>query len=83
MDDFQFNYSSSEVPGIQNDIFTISRRQASDHQVRLAVSHALAQSAKLSVYEERVMELVEETKHLPVALACEGKVKMSSQEVCF
>lgn len=34
-------------------------------QVRLAISHALAQSTKLSVYEERVVALVEESRHLP------------------
>ena len=45
------------------------------------MSHALAQSAKLSVYEERVMELVDETKHLPLALAEAGAVKVSSKQV--
>ena len=50
-------------------------------QVRIAMSHALAQSAKLSVYEERVMELVDETKHLPLALAEAGAVKVSSKQV--
>jgi uncharacterized Rmd1/YagE family protein len=31
-------------------------------QVRLAIAHALAQSSKLSVFEERVWDLVEETR---------------------
>jgi uncharacterized Rmd1/YagE family protein len=37
-------------------------------QVRLAIAHALAQSSKLSVFEERVWDLVEETRwvELPV-----------------
>lgn len=34
-------------------------------QVRLAIAHALAQSVKLSLYEERVWDLVEETRDLP------------------
>jgi hypothetical protein len=33
--------------------------EAKDHSVKMAISHALAQSCKLSVYEERVWELVE------------------------
>jgi uncharacterized Rmd1/YagE family protein len=49
----------------QNDTITINRRLAGDSQVRLAISHALAQSTKLSVYEERVRALIEESKQLP------------------
>jgi uncharacterized Rmd1/YagE family protein len=45
-------------------------------QVKLAICHALAQSTKLCVYEERVVELVLETKHLPQALALNGTVQV-------
>ncbi len=81
IDNFTFNFSAEEPPNIQNDVFTINKRQASDHHVLLAISYALAQSAKLSVYEERVMELVDDTKHLPMALANTGKVKVSPKQV--
>lgn len=37
-----------------------SRLKALDQQVKLAISHALAQSSKLSVYETRVADLVEQ-----------------------
>lgn len=40
----------------------ICRREARDHLVKLAVSHALAQSSKLLVYEGRVWELVERVR---------------------
>ena len=49
--------------------------------MRLAISYALAQSAKLSVFEGRVMELAEETKDLPESLAERGKVDISSTTV--
>ena len=49
--------------------------------MRLAISHALAQSSKLAVYEERVWGLVEETKHMPEALAKDGKVNISTKKV--
>lgn len=64
---------------LQNDTITISRHHANDHQVKLAICHALAQSTKLCVYEERVLELVLETKHLPQALAIHGTVHITSQ----
>lgn len=81
VDEFVFNISVSEPPHIQNDTITINRRQAADHQVRLAISHALAQSTKLSVYEERVVALVEESKHLPQDLASQGRVSMSAKKL--
>jgi hypothetical protein len=34
-------------------------------QLKQAISHAVAQSTKLSVYEQRVMDLVLRTRHLP------------------
>ncbi|KXZ41525.1 hypothetical protein GPECTOR_415g269 [Gonium pectorale] len=36
--------------------------------MKLAISYALAQSTKLSVYEKRVTDIVLETKNLPEAL---------------
>lgn len=50
-------------------------------QVKLAISHALAQSTKLCVYEERVVETVLETKHLPETLAKHGNVHISRKKV--
>lgn len=50
VDEFLFVYTSNERPHIQNDVFTINYRYANDHLVKLSVSHALAQSTKLSVY---------------------------------
>eukprot|EP00878_Enallax_costatus_P036920 GHUV01041541.1.p1 GENE.GHUV01041541.1~~GHUV01041541.1.p1 ORF type:complete len:181 (-),score=42.60 GHUV01041541.1:19-561(-) len=69
--------------GLQNDTITISRHHANDHQVKLAICHALAQSTKLCVYEERALELVFETKHLPQALAIHGTVHVTSQVRCI
>jgi uncharacterized Rmd1/YagE family protein len=59
----------------------VNYRLAGDHLLKLSISHALAQSTKLSVYEERVMEIVEETKDLPEILATTGQVKMSRKQI--
>ena len=50
-------------------------------KVKLAISHALAQCTKLSVYEERITDLVLATKHLPESLAADGTVKISRKQI--
>lgn len=49
--------------------------------MKLSISNALAQSTKLTVYEERVVEIVEQTKELPVILATTGTVKLSRKRI--
>ncbi|PSC74837.1 Sporulation RMD1 [Micractinium conductrix] len=81
VDEFQFHYTISEKPHIQNDTITINYRLRNDHLIKLSISHALAQSAKLSVYEERVIEIVESTKDLPETLAATGEVGLSRKQI--
>lgn len=81
IDEFLFVWSANEKPHIQNDTFTINYRYANDHLVKLSVSHALAQSTKLSVYEYRVVAIVDETKDLPEVLALTGKVVLTRKAV--
>lgn len=59
----------------------VNYRLAKDHLLKLSISHALAQSTKLTVYEERVVEIVESTKELPVILATTGTVKLSRKRI--
>ena len=49
--------------------------------MRLAISYALSQSVKLSVYETRAVAIVDETKDLPSSLAAHGKVNISSKQI--
>lgn len=61
----------------------VNYRLRNDHLIKLSISHALAQSAKLSVYEERVMEIVENTKDLPETLAATGEASwLQGKVVC-
>lgn len=57
---------------LQNDSITIHHRFSGDYRVKLSISHALSQSTKLCVFEERVLEIVQTTKDLPEALAISG-----------
>ena len=65
VDEFQFHYTNSERPHIQNDTITINHRFTHDHLIKLSISHALSQSTKLCVFEERVLEIVQQTRDLP------------------
>ncbi|KAF6262180.1 hypothetical protein COO60DRAFT_1699457 [Scenedesmus sp. NREL 46B-D3] len=76
VDQFEFNYSSLEKPHIQNDTVTLHKKAAKDHQVKLAISYALAQSTKLSLHERRVTQMVVETNHGKVALSPETIAKL-------
>lgn len=60
------------VSGPAQDTITINHRFASDHLIKLSISHALSQSTKLCVFEERVIEIVSSTKDLPGTLAATG-----------
>ncbi|WIA14005.1 hypothetical protein OEZ85_002566 [Tetradesmus obliquus] len=81
IDEFTFHYSTVEPPHIQNDVITLNKTYAADHQVKLAISHALAQSTLLGCYEERLQDIVEVTRDLPEALAEFGRVQISRKQV--
>lgn len=60
VDEFTFVYAAPGVrPSIANDTITMPHRHAADHAIKYSLSFALAQSTKLSVYEERVIHLVD------------------------
>ncbi|GBF95854.1 hypothetical protein Rsub_08445 [Raphidocelis subcapitata] len=84
VDEFQFATATAgrgPGPSLSNDTIRLTRRQAGDHRAKLSLSHALAQSAKLSLYEARVVELVARTQHLPQTMAERGEVAIGAREV--
>ncbi|MEW5309386.1 MAG: hypothetical protein WDW38_001280 [Sanguina aurantia] len=81
IEQLEFVYSRTSPPEIHNDTISIPLRQATDHRIKMAISHALAQSSKLSVYEKRILSLVEEVRHMPQSMAKYGYVKMSRKQV--
>ena len=48
---------------------------------KLAISYAMAQSAKLDIFEERVEETIRETKDIPEDLAASGNIQYSQQDI--
>jgi hypothetical protein len=59
---------------IANDTITLPPVYYNEWRIKMAISHALAQSAKLCLYEERMGHLVASTKDMPTHLAKTGKV---------
>lgn len=81
IDEFEYHYSGTERPNMKNDVVTLSLTMAGDPKVKLSIAHALAQSTKLCVYEERVSLLAAETKHLPEELAATGRVLLGRKDI--
>ncbi|GIL79953.1 hypothetical protein Vretimale_12815 [Volvox reticuliferus] len=81
VEELLFVYSGDSPPNIRNDTFTIDSRLAADHQVKMAISHALAQSSKLAVYEARMGGLIEEVRHIPGEMAARGAISLSRRKV--
>lgn len=78
-EEFHFQYDEqAEKPRIFNDMITM---RTSDHMIKLAMSHAIAQSTKLSFFEERMQQTMSEAQHVPRKLALEGQLGMERKEV--
>ena len=78
-EEFHFQYDDQiDKPRIFNDMITL---RTSDHMVKLAMSHAIAQSTKLCYFEERMHQTMNEARYVPRKLALEGRLGMDRKEV--
>ncbi len=78
-EEFHFEYSADiPRPRVFNDMITL---RSGDHMVKLAMSHAIAQSTKLSFFEERMANQMSEAQYVPRRLALTGKLGMKREEV--
>ena len=76
LDEFTFVYG--EEMKIEEDEIILQNRNA---LTKLAVSHGLAQSVKLTTFEELIQKTIDHTKQLPVELARRGKIPLSRKEI--
>lgn len=65
-------------PRIFNDMITL---KAQDHMVQLAMSHAIAQSAKLSHFEALMETNMADVRDVPKMLALKGRLEFKREEV--
>ena len=75
---FHFCYDPTiPAPRIFNDFFTF---RTSNHLLKLSLAHAIAQSTKLSVFEESMQRTLELTSHIPRDLASTGVLNLKRRE---
>ncbi|KFZ06364.1 hypothetical protein V501_07478 [Pseudogymnoascus sp. VKM F-4519 (FW-2642)] len=78
-EELHFEYSSFvDRPRVFNDMITL---RSGDHMIKLAMSHAIAQSTKLSFFEEKMSQTMLDAQHVPKRLALTGELGMSRPEV--
>ena len=78
-EEFHFEYSpETPRPRVFNDMITL---RSGDHMIKLAMSHAIAQSTKLNFFEQRMADQMIEAQHVPKRLALTGKLGMKREEV--
>lgn len=78
-EEFHFEYSTEiSRPRVYNDMITL---RSGDHMIKLAISHGIAQSTKLSFFEENMSREMAEAKDVPRRLALTGHLGMTRAEV--
>jgi len=78
VEEFNYYITQSYQPRIYNDFFALR-----DHNyfIKLSISHAIAQSAKVSLFEELVDNTISDTQDFPLMIAESGKINMTHEEI--
>jgi uncharacterized Rmd1/YagE family protein len=78
-EELHFEYSPLvERPRVFNDMITL---RSGDHMIKLAMSHAISQSTKLSFFEEKMSQTMLDAQHVPKRLALTGQLGMTRKEI--
>lgn len=78
-EEFHFEYNPEiPRPRVYNDMITL---KSGDHMIKLAMSHAIAQSTKLSLFEEGMNRTMLAAQNVPKRLALTGKLGMRRTDV--
>ncbi|KAH7375887.1 sporulation protein RMD8 [Plectosphaerella cucumerina] len=79
-EEFHFEYSPDiKRPRIYNDMITLMPR--SDHMIKLTISHSIAQSTLLCLFEERMSQTMLSAQDVPKRLALTGELNMTRTEI--
>lgn len=79
IENFNFYYAREYQARIYNDF--ISLRDPRNNMVKLAISHALAQSVKTSLFEDLLSETITDTAPLPAQIAQTGSVNLTRRQI--
>ncbi|QIX00325.1 hypothetical protein AMS68_005842 [Peltaster fructicola] len=78
-EEFNFYYTREYQARIYNDF--ISLREKRNYMTKLAISHALAQSTKTSLYEDLVDATISTTQSIPSTIAQTGRINLTRREI--
>ncbi|KAK3987909.1 Sad1-interacting factor 2 [Cladorrhinum sp. PSN332] len=76
---FNFYYTQEYQARIYNDFITL--RDKHNYMTKLAISHALAQSVKTSLFEELIASTIDTCKDIPTQIALTGKIDLSRSQI--
>ena len=74
----EFTYAYEENMRIEEDEILLPTKNI---LTKLSISYGLAQSVKLTTFEETIQKTIDNTKYLPEDLATKGKIGMSRKEI--
>lgn len=74
----EFTYAYGDSMKIEEDEILLPSKNT---LTKLAISYGLAQSVKLTTFEETIQKTIDNTKNLPEDLATKGKISMSRKEI--
>lgn len=78
-EEFNFYYTREYQARIYNDF--ISLREKKHYMTKLAISHALSQSVKTSLFEDLVDNTIDDTKDIPAQIASSGKISLNKKQI--
>lgn len=78
-ENFNFYYTREYQARIYNDF--ISLREKKNYMTKLAISHALSQSVKTSLFEDLLSTTISVTHPLPAQLALTGSIALTRKEI--
>ena len=73
------NWYLADYSRIYNDVITL--RRGSSYMTKLSLSHALAQSTKISFFEGVIENTIDATKDIPQSIAESGKIGMPPADI--
>ncbi|KAK3623050.1 sporulation protein rmd1 [Elasticomyces elasticus] len=78
-EEFNFYYTREYQARIYNDFISLKKKR--DYMTKLAISHALAQSTKTSLYEESLDTTITTTSSIPAMIASTGRIQLTRKQI--
>ena len=78
LETLKFYHDAGHSPRLFNDIICL---RSGHYMVKMTISHAIAQSVKLTIYEELVESTIDSTKDIPRMISATGKVPLPRKRI--